>query len=204
MNRKTVVAVLTAVAMLVVPIVVSAMTAAECHDLMRKLWTDHVLWTRQYTISALSNLPDKTAAANRLMQNQTDIGNAIKPFYGEAAGTQLTNLLKEHIAIAVVLIDAQKAADTTKTDEAMKRWEANGDQIAAFLSNANPKNWPLEDVKAMLREHLDLTGAQTEIRLQKDWAQDAINYDSIYTEILKMADTLSAGIIAQFPDKFTK
>jgi len=204
MNRKMVVAVLTAVAMLVVPIVVSAMTAAECHDLMRKLWTDHALWTRQYTISALSNLPDKAAAAQRLMQNQTDIGNAIKPFYGDAAGTQLTNLLKQHIAIAVELIDAQKAADTTKTDDAMKRWEANGDQIAAFLSTANPKNWPLEDVKAMLREHLDLTGAQVEIRLQKDWAQDAINYDNIYSEILKMADALSAGIVAQFPDKFTK
>jgi len=203
MNR-TIVAILVAAALLVVPIVASAITAGECHDLMRKLWTDHVVWHRMYIISALADLPDKSAAAARLMQNQVDIGNVIKPFYGDAAGTKLTDLLKQHVTIGVEVIDAAKAANTAKRDEAIKRWQANGDEIATFLSTANPKNWPLATVKVMLKEHLDLMTAMVVARIQKDWVGDVADYDKAQDQILKMADALSAGVVAQFPDKFTK
>src|SRR5688500_20322833 len=66
-------------------------------DAMRKLWEDHITWTRVFIISAVADLPDKAAATERLLQNQVDIGNAIKPYYGNAAGDKLTTLLKEHI-----------------------------------------------------------------------------------------------------------
>src|SRR5687767_253458 len=58
---------------------------------VRKLWEDHVTWTRVYIIAALADLPEADAAAQRLLQNQTDIGNAVKPFYGDEAGEQLTD-----------------------------------------------------------------------------------------------------------------
>ena len=58
---------------------------------VRKLWEDHITWTRVYIISALAGLPEADTAAGRLLQNQTDIGDAIKPFYGNAAGDQLTS-----------------------------------------------------------------------------------------------------------------
>src|SRR5262249_48092821 len=67
---------------------------------MRKLWEDHITYTRNYIISAVAKLPDTDAVAARLMKNQEDIGNAIKPFFGDAAGTKLTGLLKDHITIA--------------------------------------------------------------------------------------------------------
>jgi hypothetical protein len=71
--------------------------AAQLRTDMRKLWEDHVTWTRVYIISVGAGLGDKDAAAQRLLQNQVDIGNAIKPFYGNEAGDKLTALLKEHI-----------------------------------------------------------------------------------------------------------
>ena len=76
---------------------------AEADSMMqwRVLWTDHAVWTRLYIIESLDNSPAASAAATRLLKNQEDIGNAIKPYYGDAAGTQLTALLKEHILIAV-------------------------------------------------------------------------------------------------------
>ena len=44
----------------------SAVTpAATLRQDMRKLWTDHVVWTRDYIIAAVGNQPDATAAANR-------------------------------------------------------------------------------------------------------------------------------------------
>jgi hypothetical protein len=69
-------------------------------DAMRKLWEDHIIWTRVFIISAAADLPDKSVTTERLLQNQVDIGNAIKPYYGDEAGNKLTTLLKEHITTA--------------------------------------------------------------------------------------------------------
>ena len=77
---------------------------------MRKLWEDHVTWTRLAVISLTTDAPDTQATVGRLLTNQTHIGNAIKPFYGKRAGDQLTALLKEHIAIAADLIAARGRA----------------------------------------------------------------------------------------------
>ncbi|HEY6952362.1 MAG TPA: glycosyltransferase [Bacteroidota bacterium] len=169
---------------------------------MRKLWEDHITWTRLFVISALADLPDKAATTQRLLQNQTDIGNAVKSFYGEAAGNKLTDLLKTHIITAAELVGAAKAGDKAKQQDATKRWYANADEIALFLSGANPKNWPAEEMKSMMREHLDATTAEVVARLTGDWAGDVAAYGRIHNQILGMADMLSEGIISQFPEKF--
>lgn len=169
------------------------------HDAMRKLWEDHITWTRLYIVSAAAGLPDKDLTAGRLLQNQADIGNAIKPFYGEEAGNHLTALLKDHILIAADLVSAAKADDTVKFDDANARWYANADDIAAFLSGANPDNWPLDEMRSMMHGHLDLTLAEAVARLHADWDGDVAAYDEIHAQILEMADMLSAGISRQFP-----
>ncbi|MBD0369823.1 MAG: glycosyltransferase, partial [Pyrinomonadaceae bacterium] len=159
---------------------------------MRKLWEDHITWTRVFIISAAADLPDKATATNRLLQNQVDIGNAIKPYYGDAAGEKLTALLKEHITTAAEVVTAAKANDTAKMADANKRWFANADAIAAFLSGANPKNWPNAEMTKMMHEHLNLTTAEVQARLKGDWAGDVAAYDKVHEQILSMADMLSA------------
>ena len=176
-------------------------SGADLRRDMRKLWDDHVSWTRLYIVSALADLPDKDATSTRLLQNQVDIGNAVKPFYGDDAGNKLSALLKDHILIAVDLIDAAKANDKTKQDDATKRWQANADEIAAFLSKANPQNWPEAETKAMMREHLDLTTQEVVARLKKNWSEDVSTYDKVHKQALHMADMLSDGIAKQFPEK---
>jgi hypothetical protein len=171
-------------------------------DAMDKLWEDHVTWTRLYIVSAAANLPDKDATAQRLLQNQIDIGNAVKPVNGDAAGEKLTGLLNDHITIATEIIDAAKAGDTAKKDEAANRWKTNADEIATFLSKANPKNWPADEMKKMMQEHLDLTTNEVVARLQGDWAADIAAYEKVHEQILEMADMLSGGILKQFPNKF--
>jgi hypothetical protein len=175
---------------------------AALQDAMRKLWEDHITWTRVFIISAAADLPDKGPATERLLQNQVDIGNAIKPYYGDVAGEKLTTLLKEHITTAAEVVTAAKANDTAKMADANKRWFANADAIAAFLSGANPKNWPAADMKQMMHDHLNLTTAEVQARLKGDWAADIAAYDKAHEQILRMADMLSAGIVNQYPQKF--
>ena len=180
---------------------------ASFQDAMRALWEDHIVWTRQFIVSAATeaeNLPDTGPTVDRLLANQTDIGNAIKPFYGDAAGDALTELLREHILTAADIIAAAKAGDQDAVKAAAAAWYANADEIATFLSEANPRNWPLAAMKAHMKSHLDLTLEEAVARLEGRYAADIAAYDKVHADILEMADMLSAGIIAQFPNKFAR
>jgi hypothetical protein len=177
-------------------------TVAEFHDGMRKLWEDHVTWTRLAIISIVDELPDQQVTVDRLLQNQVDIGDAIKPFYGDEAGTQLTELLREHILIAADILAAARSNDQAAVAEANDRWYANADEIAAFLATANPDEWSQDEMTSMMREHLDLTLEEATARLTGDYAADVAAYDRIHNQILEMADMLSDGIVAQFPEQF--
>jgi hypothetical protein len=178
------------------------MMASDLRSGMHKLWEDHIVYTRNFIISFAGNLPDQDAVAARLMQNQVDIGDAIKPFYGDAAGSQLTSLLKEHINGAVEILKAAKAKDKAATDAAVVKWQANADQIAIFLSTANPKNWPAATMKSEMRQHLDLTLKEATDRLGGNYAADIKDYDEVHHHIIGLANALTDGIVKQFPDKF--
>jgi len=169
---------------------------------MDKLWEDHITWTRLFIVSAAADLPDKQATTERLLQNQVDIGNAIKPYFGEAAGTQLTGLLKDHILIAADVVTAAKVNDKAKLDDANKRWFANAGEIAAFLGKANPQYWPEATVKSMMDDHLKLTTDEAVAQLKGDYKASIAAYDKVHNQILKMAGALSDGIVGKFPDKF--
>lgn len=168
---------------------------------VRKLWADHVVWTREYIVAAVAGTPDAQAAAARLLRNQEDIGNAIAPVYGKAAGTQLTALLKQHITIAVDLVEAAKSGNTGQFKKADAKWSANAEDIAAFLAGANP-HWPKKDVLNLLTLHLSLTKGEAVARLEKKWDADVQAFDDIFVEIMTVADAIADGIVKQFPEKF--
>jgi hypothetical protein len=176
--------------------------ALVLHDHMRKLWEDHITWTRLSIISFAANLPDLPATEARLLRNQVDIGNAIKPYYGRAAGNRLTALLREHILGAVALLQAAKSGDQARIAKAKAAWYVNGNQVADFLHAANPRNWPRREMRTMMRHHLDQTLKEAVDRLQGRFAADIRDYDVVHHHILAMADALSTGIIRQFPARF--
>lgn len=175
---------------------------AALHDGMRELWEQHVAWTRLTIVSFAANTPELPATQARLLRNQTDIGNAIKPYYGRAAGNQLTKLLREHITGAVVVLQAAKAGDTAALAAAKDAWYVNGREIADFLNAANPRNWPRATLRSMMRTHLDQTIQEAVAQLTGDYAASVRTYDEIEDHILTMADALSSGIVAQFPRRF--
>lgn len=168
---------------------------------LRKLWADHVIWTREYLVAAIAATQDAPAAAGRLLKNQEHLGNAIVPYYGQAAGDGLTDLLKQHILIAVDLIAAAKAGQQEQFQEHDQRWTKNAQEIAAFLAAAN-HHWPAKDVADLLNLHLTLTKNEAVARLTGKWEEDIAAFDDIFTEIMTVSDTLSEGIIKQFPDRF--
>ncbi len=168
---------------------------------LRRLWTDHVVWTRAYVVAAVADAADAPTAAERLLKNQEDIGAAVVPFYGQDAGDALTDLLKQHIMIAVELVEAAKAGDTSRFEEQDALWTKNAEEIAELLSGANP-NWVKDDVVDILGVHLKLTKDEAVARMEANWEADVEAFDQILTEILTLSDVLADGIVKQFPDRF--
>lgn len=170
------------------------------HDAMRKLWADHVWYTREYIVAAVSGDAGAQTSLTRLLKNQEDIGNAIAPYYGSAAGAKLTDLLKQHISIAGELVAAAKAGDNAKVTNADMRWHQNAADIATFLSGANP-NWSRDALLSMLNTHLSLTTQEATARIQNRWGDAISTFDQIFNQAMEMADALSSGITRQFPTR---
>lgn len=168
---------------------------------MQELWIERAWWTRSFIISNLAGLDDEKDVLERLLQNQTDLGNIIKPYYGADAGNKLTELLKEHILIAGKIIDAAKIKDQNNVEKYNKEWFRNADTIIEFLTNANP-NWSKEELTDMFYTHLRFTTDEVSARLNKDWKGDIRLAGLNEEHLVHMSGVLVDGIVKQFPEKF--
>ncbi|HEX2102859.1 MAG TPA: hypothetical protein VHF51_04365 [Solirubrobacteraceae bacterium] len=166
------------------------------------LWEDHITWTRLAIVSFAGSLPDLSAIQARLLRNQSDIAAAIRPDYGRSAERRLRTLLREHITGAVTLLGAAKGGDTAAVGRAQRAWYANANEIADFLSGANPRHWPRGETRAMMKTHLDLTLKEAVDRLNGRFDADVLDYEAVHRSILEMADMLRDRIVAQSPERF--
>jgi len=175
------------------------------HDKMRQLWFEHVAYTRLAIVEFIAEpQPNErfNATASRLLRNQEDIGGSINPYYGETNGARLTGLLKAHIAGAVAVLTAAKANNQGALSAAVTAWRINGNQIADFLSNADPVHWPQQAMRDAMQIHLSQLISEITFELQKRFGDSLTAYDASQNHIAHLADTLSNGIILKFRDKF--
>lgn len=175
--------------------------AVQLNNALHKAWINHTIWTRAYIVSAIADLPDRQAVLERLLRNQQDIGDLYKPYYGEAAGNRLAALLKEHIVIAGKIVEAAKAGNQAEVEKLDADWHRNADEIARFLSSANP-NWQFKTLQDILYTHLQLITEVVLNHLKGDWEADIAATDRNEIHILQLADLLTEGIVRQFPEKF--
>lgn len=181
---------------------IAAPTAQEeLYAGMRTLWAEHMDWTWNVVVAFTEESPLLDDSIDRLLANQSHIGDAVAGFYGTEAGDALTVLLEEHITDAVPVLTAAKAGDEAALDTAVADWYDNAERIADFLAEANP-HWNAEDMREMMAGHITQTIAYASALLGGDYAQAIVDYGEAADHMAMMADDLSAGIIAQFPEDF--
>ena len=172
----------------------------ELNAQMIDLWEQHVVWNRNVMLCIVDELPGTAEAIERLQQNKTEIGNSIKPYYGDLAGNELTELLQAHVSISVEVMTFAKAGKHTELQDANNRWYENADAIASFLADLN-SYWATDKIQLIIKDQLRFTTTQAVCRINKDYPADIIAYDKAHADVLMMAEIFADGIANQFPDK---
>lgn len=163
----------------------------------RLLWMEHVNWTRMTIMGIVFNLPDLPFVQKRLLKNATDLGNCLRPFYGNQIADQYAQLIKEHLVLAAELVTAATKRDQETAQQKEKAWYKNADNIAAFLSSINPFINKTE-LQKMLYTHLSLTKDEAVNMIQKNYEADVEVFDKIEAEALAMSDMIASAIVMQF------
>ncbi|MGN0614327.1 MAG: acetylglutamate kinase [Porcipelethomonas sp.] len=164
---------------------------------MRKLWSQHVYWTRMFIISTVEKLNDLSFVTDRLLENPSDFSMALKMFYDAKTADRFGKLLTDHLKTGGDLVSALNMRKTEKADALRDQWYMNADEISCFLSSVNP-NWCEKNWKDMMHRHLSMTEKEAGFRISKNYPKDIDTFNAIEKEALEMADNMPSGIIRQF------
>lgn len=178
--------------------------AVELREALRDLWVGHIFWVRSVVVSSRYGDAEaaKVAEANAV-ENAKAIANSMVAFYGESAGKRLFDLLAGHYGAVKEYMSAAYAMDTGAKDAATKKIVANAEEIAGFLSSANP-NWPKATLLSLLSAHGAHHMQQIDAIKEKNYSSEAETWTVMKRHMYTIADALAAGIVKQFPGKFRR
>jgi hypothetical protein len=122
------------------------------------------------------------------------------PYYGKDAGDMLFTLLAGHDGAVKEYMTAAFANNKDAKTAAIDKMNKNADEIATFLSSANP-NWPKPTLLAALSAHGGHHVAQIDAINGKVFATEAKVWNDMKMHIYVIADVLADGIVKQFGTK---
>lgn len=163
---------------------------------LKKLWSDNIVWTRFFIISAISGIGDLQIITKRLIKNPTDFANVLKKYYGEENSKKFEALMMDHLLIGIKLINTAKSGNISAIKGMRTQWYKNADEIAELLSLINT-NWSSNEWKKMLYENLKLTEEQVIKRFGRQYNEDILSFEKIDSLSVKMAEIMTEGIMKQ-------
>ncbi|HEY3327799.1 MAG TPA: hypothetical protein VGK14_11615 [Novimethylophilus sp.] len=176
---------------------------AQTDAALRDLWVGHVFWVRNVVVETLAgNKEAATAAENEVVANAKQIAASIEPFYGKAASDKLFGLLAGHYGATKQYLEATAAGSQEKQAAAMKSLTGNVEEIAVFLSGANP-NLPHDAVKGLFLAHIAHHQQQIQQLHDKQYPQEAQTWEAMKEHMYGIADALTGALAKQFPAKFS-
>lgn len=163
---------------------------------IRVLWTDHLVWLRQFLVSLMFRLRDLSYITIRTLQNAIDFSAQLTPFYGLESAKLYETLLAERVLLLAELASTIKMGGDIAAQ--MAKLRANADDTAALLSGLNPY-WDQAVWQQMLYTQYQLEELLIR-QIQEDRFSTSVPiYDEIYQNALNMAAYMIDGITVQFP-----
>jgi hypothetical protein len=166
-----------------------------------RLLGEHLVLAAETMRAGLARTVDFDAARQALAGNSSDLQAAIATYYGAEAGQQFGQVWREHVDAYVAFIQAVAADDAAARTASLDRLHAYHDQIAAFLSSANPY-LDAADVAALIRRHVQALISQVESAEAGDHERTIATIRGAYAQTFEVGDALAMAIAQQFPDRF--
>ncbi|HEU4501561.1 MAG TPA: hypothetical protein VFR82_07910 [Nitrospira sp.] len=176
---------------------------ADTKAAMRDLWTGHIFWIRNVVSdNAVHNAAARDAAEQEVVANARSIANSITPFYGEKASEKLFSLLAGHYGAVKEYSEATVSGNRLHQDAALTHLASNTDDIAVFLSGANP-HLPKDTVRGLIAAH----GAHHVLQItqfkERDYVHEGETWKVMKQHVYVIADALTMALATQFPSKFS-
>ena len=172
-------------------------TPEDLKNILRMLWSQNIMWTRSFIISASSKLNDIEVVTNRLLENPRDFANVFRIYYGDKIANEFEDLFREHLNLVIKVVYSYIEGNSATITETERKWYENASQLATFLSSINPY-WDKKTLQNLFYNHLDMTKDQILKRLNNQYAADVYLYDFIEYHALMIAGIMADGIIKQF------
>lgn len=165
----------------------------DIQSTMRKLFEDHANYTAFVIKSIVDHGKDTSDLLPRLLDNQKEIGNQLKPYIGQTKGNRLTKVLTDHIKLAGDVIQAA-TNNSSQLESAKAKLFKNSNDVAMTLTSINPEMLPYEETQEMFKVHNEFVIRMTVARLQKKYKEEIKLYDAYINEILMMSDMITSAL----------
>lgn len=176
--------------------------SVELREDLRDLWVGHIFWVRNVALTTkLGDTNAAKVAEENVVKNAHAIADTIIPLYGQPATDKLFGLLAGHYGSIKEYMTASYAGDKAGKEAAVDKIKKNAEEIATFLSSANP-NWPKATLVSLLLAHGAHHIAQIDAFNESNYASEAQTWDAMTKHMYIIADALGNGIVKQFPKKF--
>jgi hypothetical protein len=169
---------------------------------LRDLWVGHIFWVRAVSVVVIS----KQDAAAKIAEQQA-VGNAksiaatIEPFYGSVAKDTFFKLLAGHYGAVKAYLTATAGGDVASQSTATQSLTSNADEIASFLSKANPY-LPRETLHSLLLAHGGHHIQQIQQLKEGKYEAEAQTWEEMKKHVYQIADATADALAKQFAKKF--
>jgi hypothetical protein len=170
---------------------------------LRDLWLGHIFWVRNVSVAALdkNDLAVK-AAEKQAVSNAQAIAASIEPFYGAPAKDKFFKLLAGHYGAVKAYLVAVVASDVSAQAKATQSLTSNADEIATFLSQANPY-LPKDAVQGLLLAHGGHHIQQIQQLRDRNYDAEAQTWEEMKKHVYQIADATADALAKQFAKKFS-
>lgn len=169
---------------------------------LRDLWIGHIFWVRGVSFAAIDkNDAAMRAAEKQAVANAQSIAASIEPFYGAAAKDAFFKLLAGHYGAVKAYLVATVGDNVSAQSTATQSLTSNAEEIAVFLSKANP-HLPKQALNSLLLAHGGHHIQQIQELKARDYAAEAKTWENMKTHVYQIADATAEALAKQFPKRF--
>ena len=180
-----------------------AATTLQTAAALRDLWVGHIFWVRNVSLMTFDrNDAAMKVAEQQVVANAQSIAAAIEPFYGAAANEAFFKLLAGHYGAVKAYLMATANGDASAQATATQSLTSNAEEIAIFLSKANPY-LPKDAVYGLLLAHGGHHIQQIQQLKDRKYDAEAKTWEDMKNHVDQIADATADALAKQFGTKFS-